>query len=234
MIEIKTKHPIAIESLDHLYPEGVHYDNASSNKFIQDVETYFRKNLNFMDLGCAGGALAVELHTRGYVSVGIDGSDKGYNINEEQLKHFNGQYPMGYTNWTNHLNKVLFTADVTKPYELIKDNEQLKFDLITCWDVMEHFEPNQVESFIKHMLYNLKDGGMFVASIALFPSGTHKEWEDNPDIQYHKSLFDREWWMNKLTPYFNVIPYPFSICNREYIPIDNSSQNYLLFTGIKK
>jgi len=233
MIEVKTKYPIAVESLDHTHPQGVQYDNTISTEFILNVENYFNKKINILDLGCAGAGLTVAMHDRGHISVGIDGSDKCYNVSDEQLQHF-GKYPEGYDNWNTHLNKILFTADITKPYEIIKDNEDLKFDLITAWDVLEHFDPDQVETFFQQMTSKLKDGGMFVASIALFPDGSVLPWNDKPNINYHKSLFDSYWWIRELDKYFVKQNYPFGVCNRAIDPNQPPHGDYVVYAGIKK
>jgi cyclopropane fatty-acyl-phospholipid synthase-like methyltransferase len=232
MITVKTNHPIAIDSLDHIYPEGVYYDNNVSETFVNDVQKFFNKKINFLDLGCAGGALSVRMHELGHKSIGIDGSDGCLNIKDYVIKHFNGNLPLGYSNWKTYVNKILFTADITKNYEILENNQLVKFDLITCWDVMEHFEPNQVEDFLLNIEKHLNPGGIFIASIALFDSGSNTQWEDSPNINYHKSVFPADWWLPKLENHLNTTAYPFSVCNREYIGFNGDS--YLLYTGTKK
>lgn len=234
MIEVKTEFPIAVDSLDHTHPQGVQYDNNISTNFMTNVENHFGRKINILDLGCAGGGLTVEMHKRGHLSVGIDGSDKCYNVSDSQLSHFKGTYPAGYDNWNNHLNKILFTADITKPYTILKNNDDLKFDLISAWDVLEHFEPEKVDEFLKQVTDKLKIGGMFIASIALFPDGSSLPWKDKPDINYHKSLFDKHWWIDNLNKHLTMQKYPFGVCNREFIsPIQAEDGAYLVYAGIK-
>jgi SAM-dependent methyltransferase len=233
MIKVKTNNPIAIDSLDHTYPEGVYYDNNVSIRFVDDVQGFFNKPINFLDLGCAGGALTIKMHELGNKSIGIDGSDGCLNVKDYVIEHFKGNMPLGHTNWKKYYNEVLFTADITKDYEILENDEILKFDLITCWDVMEHFEPEQINNFLLNVTKHLKPDGIFIASIALYDSGTGIEWKDIPNINYHKSVFPREQWTSEIETYFNTTPYPFSVCNREYIRPDGDSR-YLVFSGTKK
>jgi 2-polyprenyl-3-methyl-5-hydroxy-6-metoxy-1,4-benzoquinol methylase len=236
MTVVKTQHPIAVDSLDHKYPEGVYFDNNVSTRFVEELEAYFgNRKINFLDLGCAGGALAIFMHERGHKSIGIDGSDGCLNVKQEVINQYGG-IPYGHYNWVKYVNEVLHTADVTKDYDIVDDNELVRFDAITCWDVMEHFEPDTVDNFLRQVYKHLKDDGVFMASIAMFPSGAHKEWADQPNIQYHKSLFKKDWWMEKLTKYFTVERFPLSVCNREYINIatvDYPGSEYLIFVAHK-
>ena len=86
MFQVNTKFPVAIDSDDHKYPEGVFYDNRVNLTFIESVEHFFGKKINFMDQGCAGGALVLEMNRRGHFAVGLEGSDQIYNPSEELLK----------------------------------------------------------------------------------------------------------------------------------------------------
>jgi hypothetical protein len=77
---------------------------------------------------------------------------------------------------------------------------------------------------------HLKVGGIFVASIAIFHSGR----TPSPlgidrlkvlHVDYHKSVFPREWWEEKCNKFLTPINYPFGITNR---PIDG---RYFLYAG---
>lgn len=243
MIEIKTNYPIATDSLDHLYPEGVYHDNNVSIPFVQELENLcsFIKNvpdfkMNFLDLGCAGGALSVTMHERGHKSIGIDGSDGCINISPEIFKHF-GKLPLGYDNWVKYQNKVLFTSDVTKEFSILEDNNILKFDVISCWDVIEHFEPESIDSFLIQVKKHLKEDGIFIGSIALYDSGTTLDWTDvsNPieNINYHKSIFQTDWWINSFSEHFQLYKYPMVTVNRYYINPRTDSR-YFVFCAKNK
>lgn len=232
MFQVNTKFPIAIDSDDHKYPEGVFYDNRVNLTFIESVEHFFGKKINFMDQGCAGGALVLEMNRRGHFAVGLEGSDQIYNPSEELLKEM-GQNPHGYDNWQKEYNKHLFTCDITKEYEVLHNDEPCKFDLISSWDVMEHFNPEDVEKVCSLISKHLKDDGIFVASIAIFHATRNESplgpgHLKVPQVDYHKSVFQKEWWQQKLDNYFSEINYPFDATNR---PLDN---RYYLYAGKKK
>jgi SAM-dependent methyltransferase len=243
MIEIKTNYPIATDSLDHLYPEGVYHDNNVSITFVEELENLcsFTKNvtdfkMNFLDLGCAGGALSVTMHERGHKSIGIDGSDGCINISPEVFNHF-GRLPYGYENWSNYYNKVLFTCDVTKEFSILEDDSILKFDVISCWDVIEHFEPESIDTFLIQVKKHLKDDGIFIGCIALYDSGTNLPWTDvsNPieNISYHKSIFPIDFWNEIFLKHFELMNYPISTANRSYINPHNDSRYFVFCAKIK-
>lgn len=237
MITVETNFPLAIDSDDHKYPEGVYLDNNVNMGFIEGIEQYYKgRKIDFMDLGCAGGGLVCVMNQRGHNGVGLEGSDTCLNLNQEFADKAN-TLPAGYFNWQAFGNKVLFTCDVTKRYQVYEDGIPLQFDLITCWDVMEHFYPDQIDPFLRQVYNHLKPGGIFVASIALFDSGRHPMLEhvdDAPDdINYHKSVYDADWWIPKLNLFFDKIPFPFVQPNRAFIPLDQDDR-YILYTGMKK
>lgn len=230
MIQIKTDFPVAVDSDDHKHPEGVYYDNNVDMDFVRDIEARYGREISFMDLGCAGGALTCTMFERGHTAVGLEGSDHCLHLNDDMVREV-GRLPAGFHNWVKYGNKILFTADVTKPYDVLENDAPLQFDLITCWDVMEHFNPDQVDPFMLNVQRHLKPGGILVASIALFDAGRHEESKNTPEgLNYHKSVFPREWWLERTNKYLTEVPYPFGTTNRPYIM---GNPGYLLYVGQK-
>jgi cyclopropane fatty-acyl-phospholipid synthase-like methyltransferase len=216
MITIKTEAPIAYDSDDHIHPDGIYLDNNVTPEFVNDVELYFQRKINFLDLGCAGGALTCELIDRGHNAVGIDGSDHCLNFRQEAADKLSMSKPLGFDNWQKHGNTRLFTADITKDFQLYENGEPMKFDLITAWDVMEHFFPDRIDTFIEQIKKHLTPDGLFVASIAKFSLNKH-------NVEYHKSNFPQEWWLERLTPHMQRATYPFAHCNRDLtLPYDTN------------
>jgi 2-polyprenyl-3-methyl-5-hydroxy-6-metoxy-1,4-benzoquinol methylase len=220
MITISATVPVAIDSEDHIHPDGIYLDNNVNPAFVNDVETFFQRKINFLDLGCAGGALVSELINRGHNAVGIDGSDHCLNFRQEAADKLGMVKPYGYDNWQKYGNSRLFTADITKDFQLFENGELMKFDLITAWDVMEHFFPEGVTTFIEQVKKHLKPDGYFIASIAKFSLNKH-------NVEYHKSNFPNEWWLDKLTPHLNRVNYLFKHCNRD-IPTEDT-HSYLIW-----
>lgn len=199
MITVKTDFPIAVDSADHIHPEGIYYDNSLHIPFVEQLEKYFPgEKINFMDIGCAGGELVCEMHRRGHKSVGLEGSDHCLNVREEMIEEV-GFEPAGKKNWQQYANNILFTCDASKPFSVMEDGEQIKFDVITCFDVVEHFNPEDLDTFIQNVRGHLKDTGMFLATIALYPAGRHESSKNTPEggVEYHKSVFPVVWWQDK-------------------------------------
>lgn len=220
MITITAEAPVALDSNDHIYPDGIYLDNNVTPSFVNDVESFFQKKINFLDLGCAGGALVCELINRGHNAVGIDGSDHCLVFRKEAADKLGVEKPHGYDNWQKYGNQRLFTADITKDFQLFENGEPMKFDLITAWDVMEHFYPERMDTFMEQVKKHLKPDGYFIASIANFSL-------NKLDIEYHKSNFPDEWWTEKLSPHLNRIKYIFNSCHRELPP--DGTDRYIIW-----
>lgn len=230
MLSVITEHPIALDSDDHIYPDGIHYDNHCNPWFVADIENYFQdKKINLLDLGCAGGGLVVGMLERGHMCVGIDGSDHCLNVNQKLIDKI-GTLPAGHENWKKYNNNNLFTCDITYEYTIEMNNKLMQFDLITCFDVMEHFYEQRIDKFLEMVVKHLKPEGIFVANIALFDLVKDKIVEEG-QIDYHKSLFSHEKWLNFMKKHMREIDYPFSCTNRN--PASRSDGSNLIYAGVK-
>lgn len=195
-VTVIAEKPIAVDSPDHICPVGAKNDNTTNTWYIEEVMEYLnRENLgtNVMDIGCAGGQLAVDFSHRGCFSIGIEGSS--YPVDNKR------------ENWKNYHKTILHTADVTKPYYVQKSGEKVLFDLISAWEVVEHIHPNDLDAFFDNVLSNLKPNGIFVASINT--SEDVRVLPDGSTIQIHQSVFSKETWLDKILADRNVVPYPF-------------------------
>jgi hypothetical protein len=74
-IQLKTEHPIAYESDDHLNPYGTAQDNTRNPRFVDKCVRLYKDKMSFLDLGCSGGGLVFDFALRGYDSIGLEGSD---------------------------------------------------------------------------------------------------------------------------------------------------------------
>jgi cyclopropane fatty-acyl-phospholipid synthase-like methyltransferase len=149
MITLETNHPVAIESPDHIAPVGTVNDNTTDSDYIAAVKKYFGRPIKMMDLGCAGGQLVVDFIESGDCGVGLEGST---NARERGA---------GKHNWDKYGDKNLFTADLTKPYQLHDDGEEVKFDFITTWEVVEHIAEEDLPMFFGNIKKHLNDDGVF-------------------------------------------------------------------------
>jgi SAM-dependent methyltransferase len=157
MIKLKTKHLIAYDSPDHIFPWGTMRDNSTNEGFINETLEFWgqrgKDKINFLDLGCSGGQLVVDYINKGHLGIGLEGSD--YSVKHKRA------------NWPEYHNKNLFTCDVTKEYKLFENDKQIKFDVITAWEVIEHIKPEDLKPFFKYINDNLEQGGFFCGSISM-------------------------------------------------------------------
>ena len=192
-MKVITKHPIAYDSPDHLYPNGTKHDNTTNVGFIEEIERYFQnERISFLDIGCSGGQLVVDFLRRDHIAVGLEGSD--YSV-----KHYRA-------NWPTHYNTSLFNCDATKPYTVVDgDGQKQLFDCITAWEVIEHIAPNQLNDFFENIASHMHEKSIFVGSISLVGALgpiDHADW--------HQSIFPKEVWINEiLNKHFVVSDYPF-------------------------
>lgn len=230
MISIRTNYPLALDSDDHHYPDGVHLDNHFNLGFAASVEQHFQnQKIKLLDLGCAGGGLVAGMINRGHTAVGLEGSDHCLNLKPEVINKL-GKLPAGYENWKNYANKNLFTCDITYDYEILNNNTLMQFDLITCFDVMEHFYEERIDKFLEMVVRHLKPNGIFAANIALFSVVKDKILEEG-HVEYHKSLFPPEKWYSYLNKHLKKIDFPFSTTNRGHAPYPD--QWNLIYAGMK-
>ena len=244
MIEVKTEHPLALDIVDHLYPDGIFFDNVSNSSYISQVEARFGgRKINMLDLGCGGGQLVVDFYNRGHTAVGLDGSDFALKNNMH--------------NWPTYYQKCLFNADLRYPFQILEDGGIAKFDFINSWEVIEHIPLQYLETFFVNVLNHLAPGGFFAGSVATLqnsrllvrgegpPSPDFKPygafWLDTVNsmvygpwagdwgkarpikaeeviagdmIEYHHTLFPADWWVQTMSPFFQVFDYPFAGVNR--------------------
>ena len=86
----------------------------------------------------------------GWVAVGLEGSDYS-------LKHRRA-------NWRALANRNLFTCDISKPFRLLQNGRDLRFHLVTAWEVLEHIRIEELETVYKNIVTHLEPGGCFIAS----------------------------------------------------------------------
>lgn len=230
MIKVITNYPVALDSDDHLHPDGVHLDNHYNVNFVSSVESYYKdQKIDLLDLGCAGGRLVVQMIQKGHRAIGLEGSDHCLTWKPDMIEKF-GREPAGYQNWLNYSNKNLFTCDITYDYEIRNEAELMQFDLITSFDVMEHFYEERIDKSLEMVVKHLKPDGIFVANIALFRVRKEKILEEG-FVDYHKSLFTKEKWLTILSRHFHQIDFPFACTNRNHPPTGNGRN--LVYAGKK-
>tara|TARA_Y100000592_G_scaffold79104_1_gene124620 strand:- start:272 stop:967 length:696 start_codon:yes stop_codon:yes gene_type:complete len=183
MIRIETDKPVAFDSPDHIDPWGTARDNTTNINFVNELYEYFeQKPFSFLDLGCSGGQLVVDilnLNPNENISIGLEGSD--YSAIRKR------------DNWSTHYNKNLFTCDITEPFKILNDDKLMKFDIISSWEVMEHLPSDKLDNVFQNIYNHLSDDGIYACSINVGsdrPNGVelHLTREKPP---FWEEVFDR-------------------------------------------
>ncbi len=178
-LTLRTEHPVAATSADHLHPRGTANDDTRHPRFVTASERQFgRTPIRHLDLGCAGAGLVWDFLLAGHASYGIEGSD----------------YPSRTRRaYWRVIPDHLFTADVTQPFDVLDgaDKPQV-FDVITAWEVLEHIPEVAIDGLFGNIARHLAPGGIFVASVATFPD------EDKASgAVWHVTIRPREWWLTR-------------------------------------
>lgn len=175
--KVETNSPLACGP-DSTHPWGARVSNVRCPRWNQLVFELLAPNycrpLNVIDLGCAGGGWVRDCIDWGHVAVGIDGSDWG-------KIHGNGEW--------RTIPDRLFTADITKPFDVLRDGERFMADLITAFEVMEHIGERDLHAVFTNVLKHLKPGGLFICSVNPYQD-THG------GVDYHATVKPLEWWEN--------------------------------------
>lgn len=177
---------IAEDSPDHIYPLGTKNDNSTNPTFILEAELRLGKGLYHLDLGCSGGQLVIDMNNKEHHSIGLEGSD--YSIKHERA------------NWPEYYNKSLFLCDLSLPWSVMLNDSPAKFDLITAWELLEHFKEEDVPLFLDQVKNHLKPGGLFTGSICTRPA-TDTFLPETP-VEHHQCLRPIEWWISQLEKHF--------------------------------
>jgi len=178
-VVVKTDHPVALDSPDHIAPFGTAQDNSRNHLFNEKLYAlYPSRSPLILDLGCAGGGFVHDCINDGCLAVGIEGSDFSLRMNR-------AEWPIG-------AGKFLFTADITKPFEveaIIRGEAiPLSFDVITAWEVMEHIAEPNLPAFMENINRHLSANGLLFFSISAEESSHH-------GIHLHQTMQSREWWL---------------------------------------
>ena len=173
-IKLVTEHQIAYDTLDHTDPIGTIRDNTRNYGFYKKCALLYGESVSFLDLGCAGGGLVFEFALNGHVAIGLEGSDISKTL--------------ARVNWRTIPNN-LFTCDITKEFELIDctKNATSRFNVISCWEVLEHIPEVGLETFFHNVKKHSEDGGIFIGSIATF----------GIDDGHHATVQEKGWWERK-------------------------------------
>ena len=182
-IKVNAERSVAYDSPDHLVPWGTSRDNSKNNYFNEKLYDLFgdlEHPLRVLDLGCSGGGFIRECLNDGCLAVGLEGSDFSLRMSRAEWAYLGG--------------KFLFTADITKKFDVIGVNEdarehQIKFDVITSWDVLEHIKEDDLLHVCKNLSKNLSDDGLCIFSIS-------NSSDIIRGVELHQTIKPKQWWID--------------------------------------
>lgn len=193
-------------------------DNSTDVNLIREIidrfNLYNDEKINWLDLGCGGGSLILDVNSMSEsdICIGLDGSCGVYK----------------QPNWNVDENKkILRNADIAKEFFILDETDnKIVFDVISCSEVIEHFHEHQLDQFFKNVYNHLDPNGLFYGSIALFPDirdergyhQNHPNFDPNGKLYYlHKTVYEtREPWDNIMSKYFDIHEYNLSIRMRNH------------------
>ena len=125
------------------------YENLEQRKpyFEKIIKNYFpkKKDLKILDLGCGYGAFVYFLENEGYLNV------EGIDTSVEQVKLAN---ELGLKN--------VYNGDLLEKLKSLSDNS---YDFIISFDVLEHFNKNEVVKIVKEVYRILKSDGKYIVHV---------------------------------------------------------------------
>jgi len=185
---LETEFPIAINSLDHIYPNGTKNDNNTSLGLIKELEIRVRKPFKLVDMGCAGGQFVIDVNKQGNIAIGLEGSD----YNRKHSMH----------NWPKYDNEFLFTCDISKPFSILEsENSPFIADIFTAWEVLEHLSLNDLDICFSNIKRHLSPSGVFLVSIGYLPNPI------SDTLDHHVTKMSKYDWYTFLEKYWTVGPY---------------------------
>jgi len=151
-IFLKTDFPVALDSPDH-YEEisdgATLFEGWDGVEFAQYLMKLFPGHKTLIDLGTACGKVPLSMRNVGMLSVGLEGSDKGKNLE------------IGC--WSIR-PELIRSCDISRPFYIAdKDGNDFKFDFVISYATFEHIHPDRMDILwenIKRLMH--KDSiGMF-------------------------------------------------------------------------
>ena len=181
-LTIKARKKIAYDSNDHIFPWGTKRDNSKNPRFNNQLINLFQQRsaqscIKVLDIGCAGGGFVKSIIEDGHFSVGIEGSDFSKKNSRAE--------------WRT-IPRNLFTCDVTQEFSIRNNGRKILFDVITCWEVLEHIPPNKLNAVLKNIKKNMAEGGLLICSIPNWP-------EIKNGVILHHIVKPKNWWLIRIT-----------------------------------
>jgi len=176
-VKVLTDFPVAIDSPDHLSPWGTSRDNSKNIRFNHKLYSLFANNrspLKIMDLGCSGGGFVNTCLDQGCFAIGLEGSDYS-------RKHCRAE-------WPKLSDRFLFTADISRDFTVVQNDNPINFDVITSWEVLEHIPEERLSTVAQNIYKHLENNGLAIISIS-------PNEETIKGQKLHLTIREKDWWI---------------------------------------
>lgn len=175
-IKIQSNHPVAFDSLDHIYPWGTARDNSRNINFNKKIFKIYNKQhpVKILDLGCSGGGAVEDFIEYGALAIGLEGSNYSKILQRAA--------------WSKLSDRFLFTCDITKEFIIEISGNTLLFDCITSWDVLEHLNENELEQLIHNIKNHSQEHSLIILSISTADDLIN-------GINFHRTVKPESWWV---------------------------------------
>lgn len=179
MIEQKIQENIGIENLEtpgYQHHDALWFDKKEHNSYI-NLATKIEQLYPFkyiLEIGSGAGSLSNHLRSLNVnaVIVTLDG-------NKDTL---NSPYILK----ENH-----FIVRTDNEYQLEENNKLIQFDLVLCYEHLEHIEKSNLDIWFKMLHKHSHSGTIFLGSASTL--------DYNPRV--HVTLEDKDWWVDKFKKY---------------------------------
>lgn len=176
-IELRSEKLVAADSPDHIMPWGTAQDNHINLDFNAKLAAWILpRDLRLLDLGCSGGGQVRSFVEQGCFAVGIEGSDYS-------ARHLRAE-------WAT-IPELLFTADITAPFQLTAGGSALRFSVITLWEVIEHIHRRDLPALFANLDAHLVPGGVVIMSVSTVQDTIR-------GVDLHQTVEGPEWWMSTI------------------------------------
>lgn len=134
-----------------------------------------------LDVGCGVGFVLEYLSgpTFDFNVFGVDISDRAIGQAESRLRHVPGSP-----------QRLFILDDQTLPFE------DSSFSLVTCFDVLEHLDQEDIDTTLAEISRVLRPRGLLFASVSCRESRVEDANGDN----LHRTVKSPDWWLNKMAP----------------------------------
>lgn len=175
----RTNECVGYEYQDAIIPNQPHY-HQTYFPLAQKLYNNFPKAKYILELGCGAGNLASH-----YRSLNPDAIYITLDINADIINN-------GLINPKNH-----FTVFTDRPYQLVENDKNIKFDLILSYEHFEHIPEERISSFLNNIKKHSHKDTIIVATSAIITRDVHpitwdrEKWGEVLNIEGFTLLEDK-------------------------------------------